>query len=297
MQTVYDGDLKILLGGGRFVTLLDGKVVKKLGLDREWRHTDFPDPPPFTKIDEYVQGILEVYVRSMLFDAQVSPTDLADAMFVNPNENPPRQFRIETGNPTATKGNRRGSNRTFPHRPNHSDGSRRTKKQVTVQRDLRGRFIPTRYLAGVDAEKRATELTVTRDLYKLGAYVEPPSDVEARKKGLVRPSRYTIEAKRRGIEYRGSIADMAERVVKHYGVYANGLRVAYALKQSFDKGLAAWASGGHRPGATAQNWAAARVNSLVVGGKTAHTADAKQLDMFGPALKEAILAKAVGDLN
>lgn len=45
------------------------------------------------------------------------------------------------------------------------------------------------------------------------------------------------------------------------------------LKKVYDRGMAAW-KGGHRPGATPQQWALARVNSFVTGGKTRHTADA-----------------------
>jgi hypothetical protein len=44
------------------------------------------------------------------------------------------------------------------------------------------------------------------------------------------------------------------------------------LKQVYDRGMAAW-KGGHRPGATSHQWAFARVNSFIVGGKTRRTAD------------------------
>jgi len=40
----------------------------------------------------------------------------------------------------------------------------------------------------------------------------------------------------------------------------------------YDRGLAAWRTG-HRPGATAQAWAYARVHSFVMKGKTYYTAD------------------------
>ena len=38
------------------------------------------------------------------------------------------------------------------------------------------------------------------------------------------------------------------------------------LKKSFDRGMAAWKSG-HRPGVSQQQWAFARVNSMLSGGK------------------------------
>ena len=44
------------------------------------------------------------------------------------------------------------------------------------------------------------------------------------------------------------------------------------IEQVYDRGLAAWA-GSHRPGATAPQWAKARVYSFLTGGKTRQTAD------------------------
>ena len=38
------------------------------------------------------------------------------------------------------------------------------------------------------------------------------------------------------------------------------------LKKSYDRGMAAWRTG-HRPGTTPQQWAFARVNSMLSGGK------------------------------
>ena len=45
------------------------------------------------------------------------------------------------------------------------------------------------------------------------------------------------------------------------------------LKKVYDRGMAAWKTG-HRPGTTPQQWAFARVNSFLTGGKTRTTADA-----------------------
>ena len=44
------------------------------------------------------------------------------------------------------------------------------------------------------------------------------------------------------------------------------------LKKVYDRGMAAWKTG-HRPGASQQQWAYARVNSFITGGKTRTTAD------------------------
>lgn len=46
-----------------------------------------------------------------------------------------------------------------------------------------------------------------------------------------------------------------------------------ALREVFDRGLAAWSTG-HRPGASQTAWGYARVYSFILGGKTRNTADA-----------------------
>jgi len=44
------------------------------------------------------------------------------------------------------------------------------------------------------------------------------------------------------------------------------------LRTVYNKGMAAWRTG-HRPGVTQQQWAMARVNSFITGGKTTQKAD------------------------
>lgn len=46
----------------------------------------------------------------------------------------------------------------------------------------------------------------------------------------------------------------------------------WILQQVYNKGLAAWKTG-HRAGVTQQQWAMARVNSFIMGGKTTKKAD------------------------
>ena len=172
---------------------------------------------------------------------------------------------------------------------------KRTFNMKSNPEDLAGRHIPDRYLAGLPPalqKQRVRELTESRDAYKRGDYSELLTDVTARKMGLVKESAYTTVAKRRGIEWKGNAADMADRVLTYYGVRSTpALRtdLTEALNASFKKGLAAWKSGGHRPGATAQNWAVARVNSLVVGGKTAWTADRKQFLVLPPSAQDRVI--------
>ena len=61
----------------------------------------------------------------------------------------------------------------------------------------------------------------------------------------------------------GGLKKKAEKSGISYGI----------LKKVYDRGMAAWKSG-HRPGTTPQQWAYARVNSFLTGGKTRTTADA-----------------------
>jgi hypothetical protein len=52
---------------------------------------------------------------------------------------------------------------------------------------------------------------------------------------------------------------------------ATGVPLKY-IKESYNRGLAAWRTG-HRPGATEQQWGYARVHSFLMCGKTYHTTD------------------------
>jgi len=170
-------------------------------------------------------------------------------------------------------------------------------RSIQNPRDLKGRKIPARYLAGLPKplkEQRIRELTRSRDAYRKGDYGELKTDVAARKLGLVKQSAYSIVAEARGIEWRGDAYDMAKRVLRYYTPKGQAVKtsdteeLAEALQQVYNKGLAAWKSGGHRPGATAKNWAVARVASLVVGGKAAWTADRKQFAVLPKAVQTKI---------
>jgi len=64
--------------------------------------------------------------------------------------------------------------------------------------------------------------------------------------------------------------------------------VAQELEKVFKKGLAAWQTGGHRPGASQAAWAYARVASVLVGGKAAFTADKGNVERFPAKMQEGI---------
>jgi hypothetical protein len=161
--------------------------------------------------------------------------------------------------------------------------------------DLAGRFVPEKYLAGLPPqlrERRLAELTASRE-GRFG-YDPLPTDLEAQARGLVKRSSYIVEAERRGLEHRGDYADTARRALRYYGAPVtekNVSTVAAELEKVFKKGLAAWQTGGHRPGASQSGWAYARVASVLVGGKAAHTADARNVEKFPIEMQRGILSK------
>ena len=152
----------------------------------------------------------------------------------------------------------------------------------------KNRSLPQRYGT---SEKRLKELAAQRARYRKGTeeYKLLPTDVAARKAGKVKASAYTVVAKRRGLTLKGQdFEDLARRALRYYGAKGNVKQIAAALEKSYDKGLAAWASGGHRPGASSHNWANARISSLLVGGKTYWSTDSKQASAFPRKMHEEI---------
>ena len=75
-------------------------------------------------------------------------------------------------------------------------------------------------------------------------------------------------------KYKSLLLDIQEARITALEKKAKQSGISYGiLKQVYDRGMAA-GKGGHRPGATSHQWAFARVNSFIVGGKTRKTADA-----------------------
>ena len=109
------------------------------------------------------------------------------------------------------------------------------------------------------------------------AYKPAPGD----KKSKTKPSQYTQRYK---AMYGEDINDLFESIFVKEEVLTEkqieGLKkkseksgIPYGiLKQVYNRGMAAWRTG-HRPGTTPQQWAFARVNSFITGGKTRTTAD------------------------
>lgn len=174
-------------------------------------------------------------------------------------------------------------------------------------RDLKGRRVPARYLTGLtpeQAERRLAELTVSRDDYARGRFGELATDREARRAGLVKRSPYRDLARARGFDEGGAVRGLAAQVAAAGRYYlprgltpAQRQRVLDIVRTVYQRGLAAWQSGGHRPGASQRSWGLARVASFLVGGRTSTTADRDLFGRLPPALAAAIEAEAPGALG
>ncbi len=82
------------------------------------------------------------------------------------------------------------------------------------------------------------------------------SDVDKVKKMVGMPNLTKVVSEELLDEKIAGLVNKSEKTGVPYGI----------LKKSYDRGMAAW-KGGHRPGATQQQWAFARVNSMLTGGK------------------------------
>lgn len=127
--------------------------------------------------------------------------------------------------------------------------------------------VPAKYLEGLKGEERQKrKREIQRRMKDKQSYKELPGDKDAKTK----PSKYT----------RSSFAAKVREEVKSPGkdeflraaAKVSGINKRI-LEDVYDRGLKAHATGGHRPGATPQAWAKARVYSFCTGGKTRSTAD------------------------
>ena len=167
----------------------------------------------------------------------------------------------------------------------------------------RNRSIPARYLKGYKGKeltKRKAEIQQRRSEYKkaLEQYGDESSFPLATRRKLYRPfetdkgkkskkSSYTVEANKRG--FKGSISEKAKSASQYYG----GKIPVSVLKTVMDRGMAAWASGGHRAGQTPHSWGMARVNSFLVGGKTFFTTDFDQVAKLPSAVSVKMASESV----
>ena len=165
-------------------------------------------------------------------------------------------------------------------------------------RDSKGRFVPEKYLAGykgADRQKRIKEIGQRRTEYQraLDRYGDEDDFPQSVIDKLYRPfktdkgrksrkSSYTVTAKDRG--FTGSLPEKARKASKYYG----GKIPVDILREVRKRGMAAWASGGHRRGQTPHSWGVARVNSFLVGGKTFFTADSDLAEKLPSKVYDAI---------
>ena len=180
------------------------------------------------------------------------------------------------------------------------------KKKKKGMRDEQGLFIPEKYYRGYkgeELEKRIKEIGDRRKLYKKiikraekekrkltkDEYQLIYGDFETDKNFKPIKSQYTLEAMKRGIV--GTLEAKRDRASEYYG----GEIPLDMLEHIYKKGMGAWSSGGHRGGATKHEWAMARVNSFLVGGKTFFhpSADKKQAEELPKNVYNAIKKQAV----
>lgn len=119
-----------------------------------------------------------------------------------------------------------------------------------------------KYTKGLDsktAARRKAAQAIKTEQYKKGDKSAYKQDLPGDDKPASKESKYNEG------EGAGSLSDIAEK----YNAPISALRKIY------NKGLAAWASSGHRAGASQHGWARARVMSVLKGGK-AREVDSKE---------------------
>jgi len=115
--------------------------------------------------------------------------------------------------------------------------------------------IPAQYLTGLHGEARQERVREILRERERGTYQPLPSDKGVRTKR----SKWSVGFERQYGQRPRNISDVAR---------LTGLD-RRILKRVYDRGLAAWSTGGHRRGASQHAWAMARVQSFVLGGPTA----------------------------
>ena len=155
-------------------------------------------------------------------------------------------------------------------------------KKNPIVRDSEGRKIPEKYLKGYTGKQREDRIkeigrrrTEYAKAYK--KYGDEQNFPQAVLDKIYRPfstdsgetnkeSPYTKEAHKRGF-----VGDLEKKAISSSSYYGGIIPVSI-LKEVYRRGIGAWPTG-HRKRATKEQWAYARVNSFLVGGKTFFTAD------------------------
>jgi hypothetical protein len=136
---------------------------------------------------------------------------------------------------------------------------------------------PGKYYAGLD---RKTRKRRQAEIRRFGAlhWKDPAAYIGFRTdRGVkTRRSGYTADWKRR----------FPDALSLEQKAAATGVPVRF-LRESYNRGLAAWRTG-HRPGATQQQWGYARVHSFLLCGKTARSTDS---DLRREAIATSVTAR------
>jgi len=160
--------------------------------------------------------------------------------------------------------------------------------------------LPKKYVSGLsdkEAKQKAKEIKKRMslpkdhpDAYKPVDDVEDPDIIDKKKKK--RKSASTTKFQK---AFGESFTDfMNESKIKGLQNKADKTGVSYTiLKKVYDRGMEAWRSG-HRPGIGQHQWAFARVNSFLTGGKTQKTADKDLWAKVPEGKKRGIKAKLKG---
>lgn len=146
--------------------------------------------------------------------------------------------------------------------------------------------VPKKYTKGLgESTQDRRRAEIRKRLKGKKSYEKLPGDARAKTK----PSKYTQRIKKSGLR-----SVIQEEATKKEGKPRERFIKAVAsvtdipkgiIQEVFDKGLAAWAVG-HRPGATQDQWARARVYSFLSKGRTVETADKQLFEKAKKALKE-----------
>lgn len=160
--------------------------------------------------------------------------------------------------------------------------------------------LPKKYVSGLsDKEAKQKEKEIKKrmslpkdhpDAYKPVDDVEDPGIIDKKKKQKKSASTTKFQ-KAFGESFKEYIG---EGKIKGLTNKAEKTGVAYSiLKKVYDRGMEAWRSG-HRPGIGQHQWAFARVNSFLTGGKTQKTTDKDLWAKVPEGKKRGIKAKLKG---
>lgn len=131
--------------------------------------------------------------------------------------------------------------------------------------------VPEKYLEGLTGEERAKRKRQIQRRMKDKHRGDPYKPLAGDKDAKTKPSKYTktsFAAKVRE-EVKGSGKDEFLRAAAKVSGISRAI-----LNEVYQRGSKAWATSGHRVGASQEAWARARVYSFCTGGKTRRTADA-----------------------